>query len=284
MRCDTTPLPVAPSTVSTGVGQLRSATKTNVIEVTRLTKTYGDVVAVQELSLCVPAGCFFGFLGPNGSGKSTTIGCLTGILKPTGGEMRILDHAMGPDAVAAKRRIGVMPETLGLFDGLYAHEFLAFQAGMYGLDRTTTRERVTELLDALDLKGEGNKPLGEFSAGMRKRVAFAAAIIHSPDLVFLDEPFESVDPVGVALMKDWLHKITSQGRTVFMTSHVLDVVERVCDRIAIVVRPGKVVWEGDITALSNDGVVSSDGREFRTLEELFLHVAGQTGSRTLAWL
>jgi ABC-2 type transport system ATP-binding protein len=177
-----------------------------------------------------------------------------------------------------------MPETLGLFDGLYAHEFLAFQAGMYGLDRETTRQRVTEVLAALELEDEGNKPLVDFSAGMRKRVAFAAAIIHSPELVFLDEPFESVDPAGVAVMKQWLRKITAQGRTVFMTSHVLETVERVCDRVAIITRPGRVGWEGDIRPLAVGGTVSSDGREFTTLESLFLHAAGNTGPKPLAWV
>jgi ABC-2 type transport system ATP-binding protein len=257
---------------------------TNAIEIAQLTKAYGDNVAVEKLSLSVPSGCFFGFLGPNGSGKSTTIGCLTGLLEASSGTTRVLGETMGPDAVAVKRRIGVMPETLGLFEALYAHEFLAFQAGMYGLDRLTTRRRVTELLEALELQDQGNKPLAEFSAGMRKRVAFAAAIVHSPELVFLDEPFESVDPAGVAVMKDWLRKITAQGRTVFMTSHVLETVERVCDRIAIIIRPGKLVWEGDITPLGEGGAVLFDGREFDTLESLFLHVAGDTRTRALAWL
>jgi ABC-2 type transport system ATP-binding protein len=256
----------------------------NAIEIVQLKKTYGDLVAVEDLSLSVPAGCFFGFLGPNGSGKSTTIGCLTGLLDADGGEMRLLGERVLPNAVQLKRRIGVMPETLGLFDGLYAHEFLAFQAGMFGLDRTTTRERVTGLPEALELANEGNKPLGEFSAGMRKRVAFAAAIIHSPDVIFLDEPFESIDPGGVALMKQWLRTVTAQGRTVFMTSHVLETVERVCDRVAIITRTGRVVWEGDITPLAGDGTVSFDGRDFATLESLFLHAAGESSVKPLGWL
>jgi ABC-2 type transport system ATP-binding protein len=256
----------------------------NAIEIAHLRKVYGDNVAVEDLSLSVPAGCFFGFLGPNGSGKSTTIGCLTGLLDADGGEMRLLGERVLPAAVELKRRTGVMPETLGLFDGLYAHEFLAFQAGMFGLDRTTARERTAELLDALELANEGGKPLGEFSAGMRKRVAFAAAIIHSPELIFLDEPFESIDPGGVALMKQWLRTVTAQGRTVFMTSHVLETVERVCDRVAIITRPGRVVWEGDIRPLAGEGTVSFDGREFGTLESLFLHVAGESSATPLAWL
>ncbi len=253
---------------------------TNAIEISNLRKEYGAIVAVEDLSLNVPAGCFFGFLGPNGSGKSTTIGCLTGLLDPTKGAIRLLGE---PLFVATKRRIGVMPETLGLFDALYAHEFLAFQARMFGLDESTTRRRVEELLDALELSGEGKKPLADFSAGMRKRVAFAAAVIHTPDILFLDEPFESIDPSGVALMKNLLRRVTAQGRTVFMTTHVLETVERLCDRVAIIKMPGKLVWEGDITALAEDRTIEFQGEHFRTLEELFLHIAGERYA-ALEWL
>jgi ABC-2 type transport system ATP-binding protein len=254
------------------------------VELTHLRKRYGKVLAVEDLSLCVPAGCFFGFLGPNGSGKSTTIGCVTGLLEATSGEMRLLGERVTPDAVALKRRIGVMPETLGLFDALYAHEFLAFQARMFGLDEPTARQRVTELLEAMDLGREGRKPLGEFSAGMRKRVAFAAAIVHTPEILFLDEPFESIDPSGVALMKRWLRQVTSQGRTVFMTSHVLETVERVCDRVAIITKPGRLVWEGDITPLAADRPILLDDCEFTTLEALFLHAAGGRDPASLDWI
>jgi ABC-2 type transport system ATP-binding protein len=248
----------------------------NAIEISHLRKHYGAVVAVEDLSLQVPAGVFFGFLGPNGSGKSTTIGCLTGLLDPTAGQIRLLGEPFR-NAVALKRRLGVMPETLGLFDALYAHEFLAFQARMYGLDEATTRRRVTELLEAMELSEEGKKPLGQFSAGMRKRVAFAAAVIHSPEILFLDEPFESIDPAGVALMKNWLRRITAQGRTVFLTTHVLEMVERLCDRVAIIKSPGRLCWEGDITSLA------AGGEQFPTLEALFLHVAGER-SASLDWL
>jgi ABC-2 type transport system ATP-binding protein len=255
----------------------------NAIELVHLRKHYGDVAAVDDLSLTVPAGSFFGFLGPNGAGKSTTIGCLTGLLDATGGSIRLLGEPMHGDVVELKRRIGVMPETLGLFDGLYAHEFLAFQARMFGLDEPTTRQRVTELLDALELGGEGRKRLADFSAGMRKRVAFAAAIVHTPELVFLDEPFESIDPAGVAMMKTWLRRIVEQGRTVFITTHVLETVERLCDRVAIITAPGKLVWEGDIRPLIEDQPLVADARDFRTLESLYLHVSGQRSAR-LSWV
>jgi ABC-2 type transport system ATP-binding protein len=253
------------------------------IKISHLSKQYDKSVAIEDLSLAVPTGSFFGFLGPNGSGKSTTIGCLTGLLDPTSGDIRLLGQPMNGNSAALKQRIGVMPESLGLFDALYAHEFLAFQARMYGLDEATTRQRVTELLDALELSGEGKKPLAKFSAGMRKRVAFAAAVIHTPEILFLDEPFESIDPAGVALMKKWLRTLTAGGRTVFITTHVLETVERLCDRVAIIKAPGKLVWEGDITVLAEDRALSVDDQEFRTLEALFLHVAGERYT-ALDWL
>jgi ABC-2 type transport system ATP-binding protein len=252
------------------------------IRISNLVKKYGPVVAVENLSLEVPKGAMFGFLGPNGSGKSTTIGCLTGLLDPTAGSIEILGRPFDANSAALKRRMGVMPETLGLFEPLYAHEFLAFIGRMFGLDEATTRKRVAELLAALELTDSG-KTLSEYSTGMRKRVAFAATVIHSPEVLFLDEPFESIDPAGVALMKQWLRRLTEQGRTVFITSHVLETVERLCDRIAIVTRPGKLVWQGDITALANDGTLECDGKQFRALEPLFLHLTGERYA-DLNWL
>jgi ABC-2 type transport system ATP-binding protein len=252
------------------------------IAISHLSKKYGQVLAVEDLSLRVPKGTMFGFLGPNGSGKSTTIGCLTGLLDPTAGEIEILGQRFTPESAALKRRMGVMPETLGLFEPLYAHEFLAFVGRMFGLDEGTTRTRVTELLKALELE-DSRKTLAEYSTGMRKRVAFAAAVIHSPEVLFLDEPFESIDPAGVALMKQWLRRFTEQGRTVFITSHVLETVERLCEAVAIITRPGKLVWEGDITALAKDGSLECDGQKFRALEPLFLHLTGQRYT-DLNWL
>jgi ABC-2 type transport system ATP-binding protein len=252
------------------------------IRISGLVKEYGAVVAVDNLSLTVPKGSLFGFLGPNGSGKSTTLGCLTGLLDPTAGTVEILGEPFDADNSALKRRMGVMPETLGLFDPLYAHEFQAFVARMFGLDDATTRRRVPELLQALELT-DTSKSLGEYSTGMRKRVAFAAAVIHSPDVLFLDEPFESIDPAGVALMKQWLRRLTEQGRTVFMTSHVLETVERLCDTVAIITRPGRLVWQGDITVLARDGVIEFEGRGFRALEPLFLHLTGERYT-DLHWL
>jgi ABC-2 type transport system ATP-binding protein len=252
------------------------------IRISKLVKQYGTVVAVDDLSLAVPKGSMFGFLGPNGSGKSTTIGCLTGLLDPTAGSIEILGQAFDTNSAALKRRMGVMPENLGLFEPLYAHEFLAFVARMFGLDEASTRQRVSELLKALELT-DSSKTLSEYSTGMRKRVAFAAAVIHSPEVLFLDEPFESIDPAGVAMMKQWLRRFTEGGRTVFITSHVLETVERLCDNVAIITRPGKLLWQGDITVLARDGAISFDGEDFRALEPLFLHLTGERYT-DLNWL
>ncbi|HEY2012638.1 MAG TPA: ABC transporter ATP-binding protein [Bryobacteraceae bacterium] len=252
------------------------------IRVSKLVKKYGTVLAVENLSFEVRKGSMFGFLGPNGSGKSTTIGCLTGLLDPTAGEIEILGERFHAESAATKRRMGVMPETLGLFDPLYAHEFLAFVARMYGIEEAATRQRVTELLAALELT-DSSKTLADYSTGMRKRVAFAAAVIHSPEVLFLDEPFESIDPAGVSLMKQWLRRFTEQGRTVFITSHVLETVERLCDEVAIITQPGKLVWQGDITVLARDGTIHFDGKDFPALEPLFLHLTGERYT-DLKWL
>ena len=256
--------------------------QTDAIRISGLVKRYGALTAVEDLSLSVHAGTLLGFLGPNGSGKSTTIGCLTGLLDPTAGEIEILGEPFTSDSVALKRRMGVMPENLGLFEPLYAHEFLAFIARMFGLDEATTRTRVTELLAALELT-DTSKTLSEYSTGMRKRVAFAAAVIHSPEVLFLDEPFESIDPAGVALLKQWLRRFAEQGRTVFITSHVLDTVERLCQEVAIITKPGRLVWSGDITALGRDGAIHFDGKDFHALEALFLHLTGERYA-DLNWL
>lgn len=252
------------------------------ISIENLTKHYGHLTAVDNLSLQVSTGTLFGFLGPNGAGKSTTIGCLTGLIDPSAGVIRLLGEKFTSDAVALKRRIGVMPEGLALFDHLYAPEFLAFNARMYGLNEETVRQRVEELLTVMDLTATHRQRLAEFSTGMRKKVAFAAAIIHSPEILFLDEPFESIDPAGVAMLKDWLRRFVAGGRTVFMTTHVLETVERVCDEVAII-KDGRLAWRGEVGQLSSGGQLAHEGQQFSTLEELFLHLVGER-YRHLEWL
>jgi len=252
------------------------------IDIRNLTKDFGKVRAVDNLSLAVARGKLFGFLGPNGAGKSTTIGCLTGLIDPTAGRIELLGEPFTDDSVGLKRRIGVMPEGLALFDQLYAHEFLAFNARMYGLDEPTIRERVEQLLSVLDLNLNFRVRLADYSTGMRKKVSFASAIIHRPEILFLDEPFESIDPSSVAMLKDWLRHFVAGGRTVFMTTHVLETVERLCDDVAII-KAGRIVWQGNIGDLANGGTLEHAGERFKTLESLFLRLVGERYER-LEWL
>jgi len=252
------------------------------VRIEHLTKQYGDLTAVDDLSLVVPTGKMFGFLGPNGAGKSTTIGCLTGLIDPSAGKIELLGEEFTSDSIELKRRIGVMPEGLALFDHLYAHEFLTFNARMYGLDDATVKGRVEELMTVMDLTTSTRKRLSQFSTGMRKKVAFAAAIIHRPEILFLDEPFESIDPAGVAMLKEWLRRFVAGGRTVFMTTHVLETVERLCDDVAII-KAGKVAWRGDVGRLMHGGLLEYEGQQFATLEALFLDLVGER-HKGLEWL
>jgi len=201
------------------------------IEVRDLRKVYGYKAAVDGLSLTVPAGSFFGFLGPNGAGKTTTIRMLTGLAPPTSGSIRLLGLSMPEQAMAIKRQIGLVPDESLLFDHLTGPEFLEFVGRMYGLDRAVARERARELVSLFELEESWNQLIADYSRGMRKRVAMGAALIHRPRLFLMDEPFEGVDAVGARLMKEILIDQVQQGATVFLTSHVLEVVERLCDRV-----------------------------------------------------
>jgi ABC-2 type transport system ATP-binding protein len=194
-----------------------------------LKKVYGSVAAVDGVDLEVPRGSFFGFLGPNGAGKSTTIRMLTGLIPADSGTVEILGLQLPQDELEIKKRIGLVPDESLLFDRLTGAEFLEFVGRMYGLDRKTAIERAAGLLDLLELAND-RKIIGEYSKGMRKRVAMAASLIHHPELFLMDEPFEGVDAVGARLMKDILMDQVRRGATVFLTSHVLEVVERLCDR------------------------------------------------------
>jgi len=245
------------------------------IAVRDLRKYYGSKAAVDGLSLTVPRGCFFGFLGPNGAGKTTTIRMLMGVNTPTSGEIEILGLRMPQDGVAIKRQIGLVPEDTLLFDHLTAHEYMEFTGRIYGLPMEMTRERLRELLALFEMDGHGRKLIGEYSKGMRKRVAMAAALLHRPQLFLMDEPFEGVDAVGARLMKDILLDLVHKGATIFLTSHVLEVVERLCDRVAII-HNGQLVIDDSMANLRT-------GAE--SLEQIFVRVVG--GGRptdSLEWL
>jgi ABC-2 type transport system ATP-binding protein len=234
------------------------------IQVRDLRKVYGNKAAVDGLNLTVPRGCFFGFLGPNGAGKSTTIRMLTGLVPPTSGSMELLGLPMPDQEMEIKRRVGLVPDESLLFDRLTGAEFLEFVGRMYGLPRAKAIERAGDLLDLFHLHDDRRKLIAEYSKGMRKRVAMAASLIHHPELFLMDEPFEGVDAVGARLMKEILLDQVRQGATIFLTSHVLEVVERLCDRVAII-HEGRIVTEGTMAELRA-------GSE--TLEDVFVRVVG----------
>lgn len=247
------------------------------IETSNLTRDFGPLRAVNQLNLRVEAGCFYGFLGPNGAGKSTTIKMFTGLLAPTAGTIRILGQDVSDPrtALEVKRRIGVVPENLALFDNLTAREYLTFVGRMYLLPTATIRQRCEELLAMMDLEGEEKKLTLEFSHGMKKKLALAAALIPNPDLLFLDEPFEGVDAVASRILRDTLKQSVGRGATVFLTSHVLEIVEKLCTDVGIIAH-GQLVHQGTMEELRRAG----------SLEDKFLAVVGhgEHEAQKLSWL
>ena len=244
------------------------------ISVRDLKKSYGQKAAVDGVNLEVPRGSFFGFLGPNGAGKSTTIRMLTGLIPADSGSIEILGFRLPDQELEIKRRIGLVPDESLLFDRLTGAEYLEFVGRMYGLARGTAIERAHGLLDLFQLQVD-RKIIGEYSKGMRKRVAMAASLIHHPELFLMDEPFEGVDAVGARLMKDILLDQVKRGATIFLTSHVLEVVERLCDHIAIIDN-GRIVNIGTIEELRAGG---------ESLEDAFVRIVGvEHPMERLDWL
>jgi ABC-2 type transport system ATP-binding protein len=263
-----------------------------------LTRRFGDLLAVDGLDLSVAPGQFFGFLGPNGAGKSTTIKMLTGLLAPSSGRIEILGIDLTAHPVEVKRQIGVVPEGMALFGRLTGAEFLSFAGRMYGLDRETAAKRAAELLDFMQLADQPKKLVTDYSHGMQKKLALAAAVIHGPKVLFLDEPFEGVDAIAAGTLKSMLQGMITRGATIFLTSHVLEIVERLCSHVAII-HQGRLVAQGSLEELregveaqtpaesptgSTDGTAAS--REKLTLEEIFLRVVGGTRrtEQELSWL
>jgi ABC-2 type transport system ATP-binding protein len=236
---------------------------TPAILVRDLKKVYGSMAAVDGVDLEVPRGSFFGFLGPNGAGKSTTIRMLTGLIPADSGSIELLGYRLPEQDLEIKKRIGLVPDESLLFDRLTGVEFLEFVGRMYGLPRPTAIERARDLLDLFQLQVD-RKIIGEYSKGMRKRVAMAASLIHHPELFLMDEPFEGVDAVGARLMKDILIDQVKRGATIFLTSHVLEVVERLCDRVAII-NAGRIVTNGTLEDLRAGG---------ESLEDAFVRIVG----------
>jgi ABC-2 type transport system ATP-binding protein len=264
---------------------------TPAVETYQLVRRFGDFVAVDHIDLRVRAGSFFGFLGPNGAGKSTTIKMLTGLLAPSGGRARVLGRDIAEEPLEVKRRIGVVPEDLNLFERLTGGEMLAFTGRMYGLGRAEIAERSRELLELMELDGEPRKLVVEFSHGMKKKLALACALIHRPEMLFLDEPFEGVDAVASRTLKALLSRLTERGLTVFLTSHVLEIVERLCTDIAVI-SAGRLVAAGPLDELRR-GIAVAGGEDAQgagglmPLEDYFIRVVGgarHASDDALQWL
>ncbi len=256
------------------------------IETHGLSRRFGAALAVDGIDLDVPAGTFFGFLGPNGAGKSTTIKMLTGLLPASSGTARVLGHDIATDGLEVKRSIGVVTDDAALYERLTGAESLTFVGRMYGLDRATVRQRAGELLELMGLDSEPRKLLVDYSHGMQKKLALAAALIHGPRLLFLDEPFEGIDVVSSRMIKRLLVDLVAKGVTVFLTSHILEIVEKLCSDVAIIHR-GRLVAQGKIGELRSPlPLEGGDGVRGSSLEEVFLDLveADAAPVSELSWL
>jgi len=248
------------------------------VETRGLARTFGSLRAVDGIDLQVPTGSFYGFLGPNGAGKSTTIKCLTGLLRPSGGEMRILGIDPIADPVSVKRRIGVVPEDLALFERLTASETLMFIGQVHGMSDDTFKARSADLLSLMDLHAAATTLVADFSHGMRKKLALAAALLAAPRLLFLDEPFEGIDAVASRQIKDLLHSFVARGGTIFLTSHILEIIERLSTHIGVIAH-GRLVAQGSLADVRSGAGVG------KTLEELFIDlVGGERAAADFDWL
>jgi ABC-2 type transport system ATP-binding protein len=257
--------PPAPSPVATSTA----------LHLRGLVKRFDTTLAVSGVDLDVPAGSFYGLLGPNGAGKTTTLSMAVGLLRPDAGNAVVLGHDVWSDPVAAKGLLGVLPDGVRLFDRLTGAELLAYHGLLRGMDAAVVDQRATELLDVLAL-GAGNRTLVvDYSAGMKKKIGLACALLHGPRLLVLDEPFEAVDPVSGALIRDILQRYVTGGGTVVFSSHVMEVVERLCSHVAILAQ-GAIRVRGTLDEVRGE----------RSLEDVFVQVVGgrtATGSE-LAWL
>jgi ABC-2 type transport system ATP-binding protein len=246
-----------------------------------LVRAFGQKMAVNHLNLTVQRGEFFGFLGPNGAGKSTTIKMLVGLLRPTAGSAWVAGVDVWKDPLKARSMMGVLPEFLNIYERLSGREFLNFAGHMYGVAETDIRHRSEELLQVLTLADDADKLIVDYSVGMRKKVALAAAIMHRPQVIFLDEPFEGIDPVSSRVIRDILHELTQRGTTIFFSSHIMEVVERLCTRVGII-NQGTLVAEGTLQELRERA--QGEGKD-ASLEDIFLNVIGApTENHNLSWL
>jgi ABC-2 type transport system ATP-binding protein len=247
----------------------------NALVLRGLVKRFDGLTAVGGVDLDVPTGSFYGLLGPNGAGKTTTLSMAVGLLRPDAGTVSVLGHDVWADPVTAKRLLGALPDSVRMFDRLSGSELLAYVGLLRGMDSQVVEARTAELLDVLGLADAGRTLVVDYSAGMKKKIGLACALLHAPRLVVLDEPFEAVDPVSAALIRDILHRYVAGGGTVIFSSHVMEVVERLCSHVAILAG-GEIKTVGTLDEV----------RQGRPLEDVFVSVVGgrvATGAE-LSWL
>ena len=253
---------------------LRSPKREVALSIRGLVKRFDNRIAVAGIDLEVYAGSLFGIVGPNGAGKTTTLSMVTGLLKPDAGNVSVQGTDVWIDPVAAKRKFGVLPDQLRLFDRLTGGQLLYYSGILRGLDRNAVRLRTADLASAFGLEDSLDRLVADYSAGMSKKIAIAAAMIHSPRLLVLDEPFESVDPVSSANIIDILKRYAAAGGTVVLSSHTMQLIERVCDSVAIIVN-GSVLAQGTMEDVSAGS----------TLEERFVELAGgRRAAEGMEWL
>lgn len=273
---------LAPDPVSTalpsypGTDDLVRATRGQAVVIRGLTKRYDGRAVVDDVSLDVPQGSFFGLVGPNGAGKTTTLSMVTGLLRPDAGRAIVAGADVWADPAAAKARMGVLPDGLRLFERLSGLELLSYLGRLRGMPAATVESRATELLRVLDLEGDSTKLVADYSTGMRKKITLAAALLHSPPVVLLDEPLEAVDPVSARVIRTVLARYTQAGGTVVFSSHVMALVEALCSHVAVMAH-GQVVASGDIATVRGNAP---------SLDDAFLHIVGASnvGEGGLEWL
>ncbi|MDR2895133.1 MAG: ABC transporter ATP-binding protein [Propionibacteriaceae bacterium] len=239
-----------------------------------LTKFFGQMCAVNQLNLDIPRGSFYGFVGPNGAGKTTTLSMVTGMLKPDAGQVWVTGIDVWADPIKIKSKIGTLPDRLRLFDRLSGQELLTYTGLLRGMDKKVVAQRSKELLSALGLADDAKKAVADYSAGMTKKIGLACAVLHAPDLLVLDEPFEAIDPVSARSIADILHGFVVDGGTVVLSSHVMDTVQRLCDHVAVIAH-GQLMAAGTV----------ADVAAGQDLESRFIElVGGNTAHEELTWL
>ncbi len=245
-----------------------------------ITKQFGKTCAVNNVNLLVRQGEFFGFLGPNGAGKSTTIRMLCGLIRPDSGGIRVAGYEAATQLQEMKGAIGVLPDEPELYERLTGREYLMFAGQMYGLNRKECASRAADLLELMQLTSDSKKLIVDYSLGMKKKVALAGALIHRPQVLFLDEPFNGIDPVSVRVLREALHHLTERGATVFISSHVMEVVEKLCTRVAVI-QKGQLLGVGTLEELRS----MSQAGEDSSLEDVFLKMVDAPSTETgLDWL